>query len=218
MTTTRLKHKKSFGNKLRETCSNVVQSLRQISNAVLLSSESNKSVDDLFDSSNDSDQPYYTNKKSFNDFESALRREKINLDSINHQTITTTTNNNNNNQLSRLDTTVESTPIGSFASMNKSDSHTSYNNIDGFQRWDKQRQDWLRQTQSDDQIAARKESNSLDRLTAQHDDVYINIYRNLVQQGRPLKKGINMIDAFKVIHCGWEHTKMYERIAEGGIP
>ncbi|TID24590.1 hypothetical protein CANINC_003062 [Pichia inconspicua] len=211
MTTTKLKHKKSFSNKLRETCSNVVHSLKQISNAVLLSSESNRSIDDLFDSSNDSDHPYYTNQNTYAiDFESALRREKLNLDSFQHQKLQT-----------QLDTTVESTPMDSFISMNKTDSSFSTNSnldIDGFKRWDKQRQDWLKKTQTDEQIALRKSKNSLNRLTSQYDDVYINIYRNLVQQGRPLKKGINMIDGFKIINAGWEQNKMYERIADGGVP
>lgn len=213
----KLKHKKSFGDKLRETCSNMVHSLKLVSNAVLLSSEHDKSVDDLFDSSDE--EHYYPqitlskNAKMPNDFESAIRQEKSNLEFENIR--------QQKSQLLQLplDTTIESTPIGSFKSMSNQGSTTTTNaSVNGFQLWDQQRQEWLKQTQTNEQIVARREINSLNKLTSHHDDVYLNIYRNLVQQGKPLKKGINMTDGFKVIHDGWEHTKMFERVMNGGVP
>lgn len=92
------------------------------------------------------------------------------------------------------------------------------NPVSGPELWEEQRNQWLKPTITESEIRKRKHSHSLGNLAEYNDDVYLSVYRNLVIYNKPLKRGLNMTDGFKVIYSGWENSKMFERVANGGVP
>lgn len=83
--------------------------------------------------------------------------------------------------------------------------------------WEERRDQWLRPV-NESQLKKRQERGKLVHLDNYHQDMYLEIYKNLIVKGRTLRQGLNMEDAFKVIHRGWEADGMYDRIAKGGAP
>lgn len=83
--------------------------------------------------------------------------------------------------------------------------------------WEARRAQWLASGDKKN-LNRRREQGKLVHLDNYHPDMYLEIYRNLVVKGRVLRKGLNMEDAFKVIHKGWAADGMYDRIANGGAP
>ncbi|KAG0677694.1 hypothetical protein C6P40_000711 [Pichia californica] len=94
----------------------------------------------------------------------------------------------------------------------------SQSQLSGSELWEKQRNEWLKPTSTKSDIEKRKHSRSLGKLVQFNDNVYLSVYRNLVLYNKPLKNGINMKDGFKVIYSGWENSKMFDRVANGGVP
>lgn len=83
--------------------------------------------------------------------------------------------------------------------------------------WGQRRIQWL-QPGIGVEVKKRQDRGKLVHLDNYHQDMYLEIYKNLVVKGRSLRRGLNMEDGFKVIHRGWEADGMYDRIAKGGAP
>lgn len=224
--TKQLKHKRSIGERLRDHCTTAMHSLKQISSAVLMHGDEDNDVDELFDSDNDDNGPP-------RDFVTALKKEsktmanfKIRSNPMTETATATTTTATVTHSMKSTSATSEgndanSLTIDSAVNNTVDDNANSAAGIlrpDGSESWEKQRIEWLEPTVPASEITRRKQCNALHRLSSTNDDVYVGIYKNLVVYGKPLKKGLNMTDGFKVIYAGWESTKMFERVANGGVP
>jgi hypothetical protein len=225
-----LKHKRSIGDRLKDHCVNAMHSIKQISTAVLHHIEDDDEVDDLFNSnSEDASQ----------DFVTVLKKESKNSTPISPKSVSL----NKNKSVRSTDSTTATATTTAIATLNNthstkstsltpnSNSNSNSNSIDiqlsndeqdlglnGSLLWEQQRTKWLTPTIPKGDISKRKHSHNLGKLAEYNDDVYLGVYRNLVVIGKPLKRGLNMQDGFKVIYTGWESTKMFERVANGGVP
>lgn len=207
-----IKRKRSIGDSLRTRCANAMHSLKQMSNAVLLHSDDYHDVDNLFESL-DSEDDYkdYTDvlRKTSGNVTSAVSPPSVDMRKSSSNTKSTT-------ESARTSTaSTKSTAISSEESEKQAEETRP---ISGAELWEEQRAQWLKPTVPKADYQKRKQTHSLGKLAEYNEDVYLSVYRNLVVYGKPLKQGLNMVDGFKVIYTGWENTKMFERVARGGIP
>lgn len=201
--TRKLKHSRSIGEKLRDKCSSAMHSLKVISNAVLQHNDDLEEVEQLFD--NDTEEEHLRG-----DYVSVLKSENKKI-SQGGDIPTQQRLSKDKVSTSSDATNTSPTPIPTVTGASETVSN-------GAELWEKQREEWLTPTYSIAEIDERKRLHSLAYLTSNPDEnIYQNIYRNLVIHGKPLKCGLNMADGFKVIHQGWENTNMFERVARGGV-
>jgi hypothetical protein len=243
-----IKQKRSFGDKLKEFSSNALHAIRQVSSAVLIHTDQDSTIEELFDS-DDSTTDYIDAIKKEAQYLRALAKSK--------QSRTKSANPRNTNpaspmnraevsndatmisQAGKLSPTTDTpyTVNGTFTGPNSvkspesstispnangnanlSDSSEQDDSMLGRKLWEERRQRWLTPTMPKETYVKRKQTRTLARLSDQGNEVYVNVYRNLVVDGRPLKRGINLTEGIKVIYSGWENDRMFERVANGGAP
>lgn len=218
-----IRHKRSIGEKLRDQCTNALHSLRQLSNAVLShDDEDNWDVEDLFNSSDSEAAKDYitvlkdeTRRMASKKSKQSQKPAEPNTETA---TITTPTNPRSIQSISiTSNSKTNSTRSAHDGSDPTPESHTSPA-TNGPALWEIQREEWLTPTVPKSEYEKRKHANSLAKLADSNENVYLGVYRNLVVRNKPLKRGINMVDGFKVIYHGWESSKMFERVASGGVP
>lgn len=81
--------------------------------------------------------------------------------------------------------------------------------------WEQRRERWL----SSGQLTSAQLNKRWARGQVPLDEQeMVEVYKNLVVRGRPLKKGLNLGQALKVVHAGWKWEGLYERVLSGGAP
>lgn len=138
--------------------------------------------------------------------------------SISNKQIDQLIDNKLNTNYNNISKNINNNNFNSQIIKNDDNDNDNNNQISGAKLWEEQRNQWLKPTFTKSEIQKRKYSHSLGKLAEYNDDVYLSVYRNLVTYNKPLKRGLNMTDGFKVIYSGWENSKMFERIANGGVP
>lgn len=162
------------------------------------------------------------------DFKKSPKSKTASKFKFSYRRLSNSTSSNHNNAATTVTTTNNSSPITNISDTANVPTKQIPDNAPALKSqpskgevsWNVQRQQWLKPTLPIDAINKRKIDNSLSGLVQDNDkyDVYLAVYRNLVVYGKSLKRGINLSDGIKVIHAGWEQSKMYERVANGGVP
>ena len=218
--TNTIKHKRSIGNRLKDA----MNSLKQISSAVLQHNDVDHQVDDLFNSS-ESDKE--------TDYIEVLKKESqnlLNIKILKNTTPTDTPYTANGGTFTSPNSVKSSETVHSDI---KNDNISISNNIKsltsaslppppppptGAEMWEINRSEWLKPTIPVNQLTKRKNDKHLAEIAQTNDEVYLNVYKNLIVYGKPLKKGINLSEAIKCIYIGWDNDNMFERVKNGGIP
>ena len=207
-----VRRKRSIGDSLRTRCASAMHSLKQMSSAVLLHHDDDRDVDNLFETLDSEDE--------FKDYTDVLRKTSENT--TNPTTMSPSADpskvrsSKSTTESTRTSTaSTKSTALSSDVSLKQADDAPA---MSGAELWEEQRAQWLKPTVPKIEYQKRKQTHSLGKLAEYNEDVYLSVYRNLVAYGKPLKRGLNMEDGFKVIYTGWENTRMFERVAKGGVP
>lgn len=206
-----VKRKRSIGDSLRTRCASAMHSLRQMSSAVLLHHDEDRDVDNLFETLDSEDE--------FKDYTDVLRKTSDNTTSPTTMSPSAEASRVRNSK-STTDSTRTSTASTKSTTLSSDGSvkQAAGPAMSGAQLWEEQRAQWLKPTVPKVEYQKRKQTHSLGKLAEYNDDVYLSVYRNLVVYGKPLKRGLNMEDGFRVVYTGWESTRMFERVAKGGAP
>ncbi|ODV84311.1 hypothetical protein CANARDRAFT_201185 [[Candida] arabinofermentans NRRL YB-2248] len=197
--------------KFSYNCSSFFHRLKLISEACL---ESDQITDQLFNSSSSSSS---SKQEMIKPITIVNKRNPLLDDKISNNDDHTTSTSMTSRQTTSITVPTETSPREDDNDDVQVDENTSF--INGELLWEQRNAAWLEPSPENSTLEGKlklqrrlKEQELKHHVMANH---YHIVYKNLVINGKSLKKPMNLKDLIKVIEAGWNWTKVFERAAQG---